>query len=132
VDIYLPDIKYSDDAHSLRYSGVKDYVRHNKLALEAMRKQAGNLVLDENGIAVSGMIIRHLVLPENLSGYADSFRFIGNEIGKDACVSLMNQYFPAYKAEFDERINRKITKEEYRKAISELNKAGLKGYCQEP
>ncbi|MHB1546753.1 MAG: radical SAM protein [bacterium] len=130
IDIYLPDIKYSDNKYALRYSGVADYVAINRRALKIMYEQVKELKLNGDGIAVSGILIRHLVLPERISGYADSFRFIAEELGKDVPVSLMSQYFPAYKAEYDGRLNRKITKREYSAAVEELIYKNLTGFFQ--
>ena len=94
IDIYLPDIKYSDDNEAKEYSKAKDYVRHSKQAIMEMKRQVGNLVLDNNGIAVKGLIIRHLVLPNDITGSEDSLRFIKEEIGKKTFISVMSQYFP--------------------------------------
>ncbi|MBI3813602.1 MAG: radical SAM protein, partial [Nitrospinae bacterium] len=76
IDIYLPDIKYSDDMNSFEYSGAKDYVRHSRAAILEMKRQAGNLVVSDDGIAVKGLLIRHLVLPNGLAGSKDSLNFI--------------------------------------------------------
>jgi putative pyruvate formate lyase activating enzyme len=131
IDIYLPDIKYCDNSLALRLSGVSDYVEANRKALKIMYDQVQELKIDLNGIAVKGMLIRHLVLPEMLSGYRQSFKFIAENISKNVQVSLMSQYFPAYKAFNDKRVNRKITYEEYMDAIASLEEAGLTGYYQD-
>lgn len=131
IDIYLPDIKYCDNSLALQFSGVSDYVEVNRKALKIMHDQVQELQVDLNGIAVKGMLIRHLVLPEMLSGYRQSFQFIAENISKNVQVSLMSQYFPAYKAFNDKRANRKITYEEYMDAIESLEEAGLTGYYQD-
>lgn len=131
IDIYLPDAKYSDDDVSLKYSGVSDYIEVNRKALKIMYEQAGELKLDRHGIGVSGLLIRHLVLPEGLSGYDKSFKFIAEELSGDIPVSLMSQYFPAYKAFNDKKVNRKITEREYQDAIASLVETGLTGYYQD-
>lgn len=131
IDIYLPDIKYSSDKEALRYSGVKDYVKINRLALKNMYKQVNELTMNSEGLAISGLMVRHLVLPERISGYKDSFRFIAKELSINVPVSLMNQYFPAYKAIYDFKINRKITQDEYSDAILNLTNENLIGYFQE-
>jgi len=95
-----------------------------------MYGQVKELRVNRYGIAVSGILIRHLVLPANISGYADSFRFIAEELGRDVPVSLMSQYFPAYKAEYDGRLNRKITETEYSAAVEELINNDLTGFFQ--
>lgn len=131
IDIYLPDIKYSNNEDALRYSGTKDYVEINRLALKIMYNQVKELAMDAQGIAISGLMIRHLVLPAGISGHKDSFRFIADELSVNVPVSLMSQYFPAYKAGYDFKINRKITHEEYAEAILDLANADLTGYFQE-
>ncbi len=130
IDIYLPDIKYSDNKNALSYSGVADYVEINRKALKIVCGQVKELRVSKYGIAVSGLLIRHLVLPEGISGYADSFKFIAEELGGDVPVSLMSQYFPAYKAEYDGRLNRKITEREYSAAVKELIDKNLTGFFQ--
>jgi len=130
IDIYLPDIKYSDNKYALNYSGIADYVEINRKALKIMYGQVKELKISRSGIAVSGLLIRHLILPENISGYADSFKFIADELGGDVPVSLMSQYFPAYKAEYDRKLNRKITAIEYSAAIKELIAQNLTGFFQ--
>jgi putative pyruvate formate lyase activating enzyme len=130
IDIYLPDIKYSDNKNALGYSGVADYVEINRKALKIVCGQVKELRVSKYGIAVSGLLIRHLVLPEGISGYADSFKFIAEELGGDVPVSLMSQYFPAYKAEYDGILNRKITEREYSAAVKELIDKNLTGFFQ--
>ncbi|MHB1645821.1 MAG: radical SAM protein [Candidatus Acididesulfobacter diazotrophicus] len=130
IDIYLPDIKYSDNKIALKYSGADNYVEVNRKALKKIYKQSGELQTDFSGIAIKGMLVRHLVLPEDLSGYKESFKFIAEELSKNIPVSLMSQYFPAYKAFNDNAVNRKITAEEYIKAVDCLSNAGLAGYYQ--
>ncbi len=131
IDIYMPDIKYSDDKVAFELSQVKDYVKHNRLAIKEMYRQVGTLVLDEQGIAVRGLLVRHLVLPENLSGTFENLKFIAEEISPNTYISLMSQYFPAYLAHNDARIARKITATEYRKACETLDRFGLKnGWIQ--
>ncbi|MHB8232159.1 MAG: radical SAM protein [bacterium] len=130
IDIYLPDIKYSDNKYALSYSGVADYVGINRKALKIMYDQVEELKVNREGIAVSGLLIRHLVLPEGISGYADSFKFIAKELGSNVPVSLMSQYFPAYKAMYDGKINRMITEEEYLDAVKEIISKNLTGFFQ--
>jgi len=131
IDIYLPDIKYSDNKYALSYSGVSDYVGINRKALKIMYEQVGELKINREGIAVSGILIRHLVLPEGISGYADSFKFIAEELGSNVPVSLMSQYFPAYKALYDRKINKRITEEEYLTAVKEMLDKNLTGFFQD-
>jgi putative pyruvate formate lyase activating enzyme len=132
IDIYLPDIKYSDDRISLECSGVKDYVSHSRAAIIEMKKQAGNLIVDDNGIAIKGLIIRHLVLPNGLAGSKESLNFISEEIGRETFMSLMWQYFPAHKADENALLSRTVTEIEYERALNWLDIFGLEnGWAQE-
>ena len=116
----------------MKYSLAPHYVEHNRAAIREMYQQVGNLVLDEQGIAKKGLIIRHLVLPNGLSGTEGVMKFLAEEISKDVYISLMSQYFPAHKtAEFPE-INRRITSDEYEEAYQIMRKHGLEnGWVQE-
>lgn len=126
VDIYMPDARYSDDGIALKYSNAPKYFEIMKEAIKEMHRQAGDLVLDENGVAIRGLLVRHLVLPNNLAGSEKIFEFFLKEISKDTFLNIMSQYYPCYKAfEFPE-ISRRITDEEYQKAIKLAKKFGLK------
>ncbi len=133
IDIWLPDAKYADDAVARRISGFPRYVAHNRAALREIYRQVGaELVLDEQGIARRGMIIRHLVLPGGLAGTADVMRWIAAELSPLVHVSIMDQYFPAYKVLDDPILGRKITSEEYEAALEAFDVAGLEnGWLQE-
>jgi putative pyruvate formate lyase activating enzyme len=132
VDIYLPDMRYSEDGIARRYSAALDYPDANRAAIKEMYRQAGNLVLDKNGIAKRGLIIRHLVLPNGLSGSESIMKFLAEEISKDVYISLMSQYFPAYKATTMKELSRRITAEEYEEAYQAMQKYGLEnGWVQE-
>ena len=134
VDIYLPDIKYGNERqqpnpvrgkYAQEYSGIDNYVKHNRLALKEMYRQVGNLVMDENGIAQKGLLIRHLVLPHRLSGTFDCLDFIAKEISKDAYISLMSQYHPSHKANKHPLINRRLKQSEYKEVVAYAEKLGL-------
>lgn len=114
VDIYLPDLKYYDDSLAPEFSGVKDYFSHAYPALLEMFHQVGALQVDDNGIAVRGMILRHLLLPGHLQNSKEVLKIIASSPFKTASLSLMGQYFPAYKAVDIPAINRKIEAAEYR------------------
>ncbi len=132
IDIYLPDIKYASEEHAFRYSVVRDYVAVNRSALAEMYRQAGGLVLDNDGIAVRGMIVRHLILPEDGAQTCASMEFIAQRLSPDVHVSLMNQYFPANKASGFRELSRRITGDEYQHAMDCLGKNGLEnGWIQE-
>lgn len=126
IDIYLPDMRYSSEVNSVRYSSAPEYPRFNRIAVKEMFRQVGNLELDKNGIAVKGLIIRHLVMPEDVSGTEEVLRFIAEEISKDTYISLMAQYRPMYKAIDIPIINRRITREEYKRAIEIAKDLGLR------
>jgi putative pyruvate formate lyase activating enzyme len=139
IDIWLPDSKYADDDVAERLSGMSEYVRHNRAALLEMYRQVGaELVLDDGdntcptGIAMQGMIVRHLVLPGGLSGTAQVMQWIARNLSPRVHVSLMSQYFPAYRAHGDPLLGRKASGAEYSAAIDALSAAGLdNGWVQE-
>jgi len=112
VDIYLPDFKYSNNDLAFKYSGINGYVEKTKATISEMYRQAGNLKLSKQGIAEKGIIIRHLILPDNIE---NSLRVLGliKEINKNIFVSLMSQYEPVYKAKEYPELNRRITKQEF-------------------
>lgn len=133
VDIYLPDAKYADNNIAHRLSGFRNYVEANRAALKEMFRQVGTeLLLDENGIALRGMIIRHMVLPEGLAGTRQVLAWIAHELSPSIHISLMSQYFPAHKAVGDPVLGRKITVEEYLEALAAFDELGLeRGWRQE-
>lgn len=133
VDIYLPDAKYADEDVAQRLSGYRDYVRHDRAALQEMLRQVGEaLELDDDGLATRGMIIRHLVLPENLSQTPEVLRWLAEHLSPQVHVSLMSQYFPAHRAVGDPQLGRKLSAEEYEQALSAFDDSGLEnGWRQE-
>jgi len=132
IDIYLPDMRYSDDAAALKYSSAPNYPEVNRAAIREMYRQVGNLVLDEQGIAKQGLIIRHLVLPGGISGTEEVMKFLSGEISTEVCISLMSQYFPAYKTSEYKELSRRVTAEEYEEAYQVMQKYGLEnGWVQE-
>ncbi len=132
IDIYLTDARYADNHNAIKYSDAPDYPLYNQESIKEMYKQVGQLRFDKNGIAVRGLIIRHLVLPNDIAGTEKIFSFIAKEISTQTYISLMSQYFPAFEAEKYPPFNRNITLEEYENAVMLLNKYGLKnGWIQE-
>jgi putative pyruvate formate lyase activating enzyme len=132
VDIYMPDMRYSDPEVALRNSIAPDYPGVNRAAVKEMYRQVGNLVLDKDGIAKRGLIVRHLVLPNGLSGTDEIMKFLAEEISKDVSISLMAQYFPAYRALDVKELSRRITAGEYEQAWKSMQKYGLEnGWVQE-
>ncbi len=126
IDIYLPDMRYSSEEYAIKFSNAPRYPEINRLAVKEMFRQVGNLVLDRNGIAKRGLIIRHLVMPDDISGTEEVLRFISEEISKDTYISLMAQYRPMYKAISFPPINRRISREEYKKAVEIAKILGLR------
>jgi len=132
IDVYLPDMRYSDDRPAREFSSADDYVEVNRGAIKEMYRQVGNLATDEQGLATKGLIIRHLILPHDVAGSAQTFRFIRQEVSPDAYVSLMGQYFPSFDAAGCVLIDRKITPVEYETAVESFLASGLsKGWMQE-
>jgi putative pyruvate formate lyase activating enzyme len=98
IDIYMPDMKYSDERVGRELSGVSDYVLRNRAAVREMHRQVGDLELDERGVATRGLLVRHLVLPDGLAGTGAVARFLADEISRDTYLNVMDQYRPAFKA----------------------------------
>ncbi len=131
IDIYLPDLKYSDDILAKRLSKVDNYFEIATSAIKEMYRQTGKFIFDEDGIMQKGMIIRHLVLPNHILNSRRVLKWINDNMN-DVYVSVMAQYFPTYKAKEIEDINRKLTKEEYEKIENYLYRLNLEnGYIQE-
>jgi putative pyruvate formate lyase activating enzyme len=125
IDIYMPDIKYVDDAMAGKYSFVKDYYSVAKAAVKEMHRQVGDLVAADDAVAVRGLIIRHLVLPEGLAGTAEVMRFIARELSVHSYVNVMAQYRPEHKAGRHPELTRRITSGEYGEALRLALDAGL-------
>lgn len=125
VDIYMPDIKYSDAENAKKYSNAEDYFDRCKEAIREMHRQVGDLKVDERGIAWRGLLIRHLVLPNGIAGSADVLKFIATEISHESYVNIMLQYRPMYKAYEYKELNRGIKMSEYREAIDIAKEWGL-------
>lgn len=132
VDIYMPDAKYDDDRTAERLSGIRRYVRVNRLALREMHRQVGDLQMDEKGIAVQGLLIRHLVLPEGLAGTSGLTRFLAKQLSRDTYLNVMSQYHPCFRAAQYRGLARRITSEEYQEAVSMARSAGLTRGLPEP
>ena len=125
VDIYMPDMKYADEAVAHKYSKVKDYPAVNQTAVREMHRQTGDLVMDDEGIALCGLLVRHLVLPGGLAGTAQIARFLAEEISRDTYVNVMDQYRPCYKAAQLPPLDRPITQTEHEQAVQRAREAGL-------
>lgn len=132
IDIYLPDLKYYDNEIAKEYSKVKDYFEIATKAIKEMYKQVGKPRLDENGMMKKGLMIRHLVLPNNIENSKNVLRWIKENLDKEIFVSIMAQYFPTYMAKNVKNLNRKLTKNEYEEIENYLFSLDLdNGYIQE-
>lgn len=124
IDIYMPDIKFGDNETGLKLANAKNYWDNCKQCIKIMHDQVGDLEMI-NGIATKGLIIRHLILPDNLSCSQNVFEFIADEISTNTYLNIMDQYNPAYKANTICALNRKITMREYHEAIALAESYGL-------
>lgn len=132
VDIYLPDMKYADNAYCLEMSSAPGYRENNRTAVAEMLRQVGHLQVDEYGIGVKGLIIRHLVLPGDRAGSRETLEWIAENLGTETHIALMSQYFPAHVAGKMPGIDRTLTVEEYNAAAEALEDAGLEnGWVQD-
>jgi len=124
-DIYMPDAKYGSNELAQRYSDAPDYTDRMKAAIREMHRQVGDLVLDDQGIAVRGLLVRHLVLPEGLAGTAEVVRFLDQEVSARTYLNVMAQYRPEYNACRYPELDRRVTLSEYRDAVELAVQAGL-------
>jgi putative pyruvate formate lyase activating enzyme len=125
VDIYMPDFKFWDNRVAQNTCGVGDYRERACEALAEMHRQVGDLVLDENGLAVSGLLVRHLVMPNGLAGTREVMRFLAEEISPDTYVNVMDQYRPCGMALENERLNQAVTRVEYDEAMRAAREEGI-------
>jgi len=136
VDIYLPDLKYANSDAGFQYSKVRDYTLHARAAIKEMHRQMGDsLRFDDNGLLRGGLLIRLLVLPNDLAGIEENLRWIRDELGPKTAISLMAQYYATNKAATDERyilLSRRISEGEWFDAVSLLEELGMEeGFMQE-
>jgi len=126
VDIYMPDMKYGDDAAAHRYSHVRDYVRVNRAAVSEMHRQVGDLRIDAAGLAERGLLVRHLVLPNGLAGTESSLKLVAEEISADTYVNVMGQYRPCYRADEHPGLERAVSEKEFAEALAIARRCGLR------
>jgi putative pyruvate formate lyase activating enzyme len=132
IDIYLPDLKYGLNEFGQSYSGAENYFDFGKIALKEMYRQLGNEWICRNGILLRGLIIRHLVLPNDLSASEEALTFIARELSPELHISLLSQYHPLHKANKYELLNRTLRESEYVRVIGIMEKLGLSfGWIQE-
>jgi putative pyruvate formate lyase activating enzyme len=123
-DIYMPDIKYGDNSTGEKYSGAPGYFDAATAAVSEMHRQVGDLKIGSEGIAESGLLIRHLILPDNLAGTEKVLHYIAG-LSENSYVNIMDQYRPEHKASEYPELNRRIRSEEFMNAISVAEELGL-------
>ena len=133
IDIYLPDLKYMDAQMGYQYSKIKEYPRHAQAAIKEMHRQVGSaLVIGDDGLVKRGLIIRHLVLPNDIAESKKALTWVKSELGGDTTLSVMAQYFPTHKALTTPLLNRKVRQSEYEKVIALLDALQMEtGWAQE-
>ncbi len=124
-DIYMPDFKFWDSKWSERYCNAPDYREVAVEAIKEMYRQTGDLTMDQDGIALKGLLVRHLVMPNGVAGTEEIMEFIAREVSSNTYVNVMDQYHPCGTADKDEFINRRLSAEEYRNAVDSARRAGL-------
>jgi len=124
-DIYMPDFKYWDEEVAERLSKAKEYPQVARAAIKEMHRQVGDLVIDAQGVAQRGLLVRHLVLPQGLSGSRQIMRFLAQEISPNTYVNLMDQYRPCGEAWQYPPISRRLSRAEYQQALSEARAEGI-------
>ena len=125
VDIYMPDMKYGDSRNAHRFSHARDYVAVNHAAVREMHRQVGDLVIDDDGIARRGLLVRHLVLPENIAGTDSVLEFLATEVSLATYVNLMDQYRPCYRAAENPPLDRAMKGDEFSRAREWAEDLGL-------
>jgi putative pyruvate formate lyase activating enzyme len=123
-DIYMPDLKYFNNETAYKLSGIDNYVDEAVPSIREMYRQTGDLVINDKGIAVCGLIVRHLILPENLANTFDVINFV-RDLSVDTYFNLMDQYWPAYHAGREPGLGRRITGKELENALRHAESAGL-------
>ncbi|MFQ5817163.1 MAG: radical SAM protein [Terriglobia bacterium] len=127
VDIYMPDFKFWDPEMARHYAKVRNYPEAARRAIKAMHRQVGDLVVDENGLALRGVLLRHLVMPGGIAGTREIMAWVARELGPNTYVNVMAQYYPAGKVSGSEyaEINRRIRPAEFEAALAAARAAGL-------
>ena len=132
IDVYLPDLKYYDNELSKKYSNIDNYFEIATKAIKEMYRQVGNPILDDRGIIQKGLMIRHLVLPNNIENSKKILKWLKENIDENVYIDIMAQYFPTYKAKNVQELNRKLNKKEYEEIEDYVYKLDIKnGYMQD-
>ena len=124
-DIYMPDFKFWEARWSEKFCKAPDYRKIAAAAIKEMHRQVGDLLIDESGIAEKGLLVRHLVMPNDVSNTGEVMTFLADKISEDTYVNVMDQYHPCGKATLDPVINRRLTSKEYAEAVRRTREAGL-------
>jgi putative pyruvate formate lyase activating enzyme len=124
-DIYMPDFKFWETRWSEKFCKAPDYRNIATAAIKEMHRQVGDLLIDESGIAEKGLLVRHLVMPNDVSNTKEVMTFLADKISEDTYVNVMDQYHPCGKATLDPVINRRLTMKEYVEAVRRTREAGL-------
>ncbi len=125
VDMYMPDMKYSDENIAKELSGIENYPQVNKAAVKEMHRQVGDLQTSQEGVAQRGLLVRHLVLPKGLAGTKEVVKFIAEEISRNTYVNIMAQYHPCYRAHEISSLAMRISRPEFQEAVELARQAGL-------
>jgi putative pyruvate formate lyase activating enzyme len=132
ISIYLADLRYADNRQGQRFSKVDDYVERARVAIQEMHRQVGHLVMDGDGVAQRGLIVRHMILPDRLAGSRESLAWLLREVSPAVTVSIMAQYYPAHRARQIPLLAREITASEYNEVMALLDELGIEnGWVQE-
>lgn len=127
VEIYMPDFKYFDNEKAFKYSGAKNYVETAIEGITEMYRQVGNVQFNKEGVAIKGLLVRHLVLPNNLADSEKVMDFLAS-LSKDIWVSIMAQYHPQYRAKDFPELSRRLRPDEYRRVVKHAREIGLHNY----
>ncbi len=125
VEVYMPDAKFADREPAEQYCNAPDYPEVIQSILKEMHRQVGVLQVNKSGVAERGLLLRHLVLPENLAGTERMMQFIAEKLSKNSYVNIMSQYYPQYRSHEYPELSRRITGTEYREALEMARKYGL-------
>ena len=125
IDIYMPDMKFADSRLAAPYLGVDDYAEVNRAVVLEMHRQVGDLALDATGVARRGLLVRHLVLPEDLAGTEQTLTFIADQVSRDTYLNLMDQYRPCFQAHRFPGLDRRPSRSEMHRASAIARRVGL-------
>ncbi|NSW82030.1 MAG: radical SAM protein [Syntrophothermus sp.] len=125
IDIYMPDVKFADNQKARKYTGCRSYFDVAKAAIREMHRQVGDLKIDSQGLAVKGLLVRHLVLPNNLADSEAVLKFLAEDISPNTVVNIMAQYHPAYRTSHYPELARRIRREEYAHVVEFARALGM-------